>query len=151
MNTSFLQLEKSNCQEDLEVSKQELSLLSPEYILDAQFPLSSTEKKMRVRRTSALSLPWTYALLRPQMGWWQGDHSFMQFLGFLCHQRPLWYLLLLHRSGDFQTLAPFLFRYQGWFLSNQSAPLPLTSSSREPADCTSRTGQTELKSGQISA
>lgn len=45
----------------------------------------------------------------------------------------------------------FLFRYQAWFLSNQSAPLPLTSPIREPAYCTSRTGQTELNPGQISA
>lgn len=45
----------------------------------------------------------------------------------------------------------FLFRYQAWFLSNQLAPLPLTSSIREPAYDTSRTGQTEINPGQISA
>lgn len=45
----------------------------------------------------------------------------------------------------------FLFRYQAWFLSNQPAPLPLTSSIREPAYDTSRTGQTKINPGQISA
>lgn len=45
----------------------------------------------------------------------------------------------------------FLFRYQAWFLSNQPAPLPLTSSIREPAYDTSRTGQTKINLGQISA
>lgn len=45
----------------------------------------------------------------------------------------------------------FLFRYHVWFLSNQLAPFPLTSPIREPAYYTSRTGQTEINLGQISA
>lgn len=45
----------------------------------------------------------------------------------------------------------FLFRYQAWFLSNQPALLPLTYPVREPAYYTSRTGQTEINVGQISA
>lgn len=38
----------------------------------------------------------------------------------------------------------FLFRYQAQFLSNQLAPLPLSSPIREPAYYTSITGQTEI-------
>lgn len=45
----------------------------------------------------------------------------------------------------------FLFRYQACFLGNQPAPLPLTYPVREPAYYTSRTGQTEINLGQISA
>lgn len=45
----------------------------------------------------------------------------------------------------------FLFRYQAQFLSNQLAPLPLSSPIREPAYYTSITGQTEINPGQISA
>lgn len=54
-----------------------------------------------------------------------------------------------HRLGDFQTLAPSLFRYQDWLLGNQSAPLSLPPAGSQLT--TSRTGQTELSSDQISA
>lgn len=51
----------------------------------------------------------------------------------------------------FRLWHPILFRCQAWFLSNQPAPLPLTPPIGEPAYYTSRTGQTELDHGQISA
>lgn len=44
-----------------------------------------------------------------------------------------------------------LFRYLAWFPSNQPVPLPPSSPIGEPAYYTSRTGQTEINPGQISA
>lgn len=82
-----------------------------------------------------------------------GDHSLMESFSLPCHQLPLrhslYELYSTHRLGDFQTLAPSLFRYQDWLLGNQSAPLSLPPAGSQLT--TSRTGQTELSSDQISA
>lgn len=154
----------------LEVSAQEPSILLSEHILDAWLPPdSSLRKKMRKRRVSAVRHMESQLLIKTQiLGGMSGDEV---------HDAPMeplrWRPTILswnpsafrvtsfpfdihfmsfystHRLGDFQTLAPSLFRYQDWLLGNQSAPLSLPPAGSQLT--TSRTGQTELSSDQISA
>lgn len=156
----------------LEVSAQEPSILSSEHILDAWLPPDlSLRKKMRKRRVSSLRHMESQLLIKTQIqggvsgdkvhGWWLFSHG-TPLLTTILSWNPSAFRVTsfpfdihfmsfysTHRLGDFQTLAPSLFRYQDWLLSNQSAPLSLPPA--ESQLTTSRTGQTELSSDQISA
>lgn len=106
------------------------------------------EKKTRKRRVSALShmesqllINFTYKVVWVVTRYAAEDDSLMESL----HWRPFFFswnpsafrvtsfpfdthfmsFYSTHRLGDFQTLAPSLFRYQDWLLGNQSAPLLL--------------------------
>lgn len=155
----------------LEVSAQEPSILLSEDILDAWLPPDSSSRKKKNEEEES-ACPETHGVTAAHQNpntrwreWWWGtrlmlprnpsadDHSLMESFSLPCHRLPLrhslYELYSTHRLGDFQTLAPSLFRYQDWLLGNQSAPLSLPPAGSQLT--TSRTGQTELSSDQISA
>lgn len=155
----------------LEVSAQKPSILLSEDILDAWLPPDSSLRKKWGRGEC---LPWdmeSQLLIKTQIlggmsgdevhGWWRCSHG-TPLLATILSWNPSAFRVTscpfdihfmsfnsTHRLGDFQTLAPSLFRYQDWLLGNQSAPLSLPPAGSQLT--TSRTGQTaQFRSDQCS-